>query len=133
MERALTWILCLALLFQPGLAVLRIMALGDSITGSPVRSALLVFNTSPLITYRFKGCWRALLWQKLQTANLAQKVKFVGTLPGQGCGFPYDGNNEGHGGILATNLAREGQLSKWLRASQPDIMITHLGTNDVVC
>jgi hypothetical protein len=34
---------------------------------------------------------------------------------------------------LATNLAREGQLSKWLRASQPDIMITHLGTNDVVC
>jgi hypothetical protein len=60
----------------------KIMALGDSITGSP-------------------GCWRALLWQMLPAAE----VDFVGTLPPQGCGFPYDGENEGHGGYLATNVA----------------------------
>src|SRR5512138_851793 len=55
----------------------RIMPLGDSITGSP-------------------GCWRALLWNRLQSAGFTN-VDMVGTLPAQGCGIPYDGDNEGHG------------------------------------
>jgi hypothetical protein len=42
-----------------------------------------------------QGCWRAYLWQKLQQANI-KNTDFVGTLAGQGCGFPYDGENEGH-------------------------------------
>src|SRR5512147_1449045 len=66
-------------------AATRIMPLGDSITGSP-------------------GCWRALLWQKLVN-NGYTNIDFVGTLPAQGCGFTYDGENEGHGGILGTNMA----------------------------
>jgi lysophospholipase L1-like esterase len=86
----------------------KIMALGDSITGSP-------------------GCWRALLWQKLPAAQ----VDFVGTLPGQGCGFAYDGENEGHGGFLATNVAGQNQLPGWLAASDPDVVLMHFGTNDV--
>ncbi len=86
----------------------RIMALGDSITGSP-------------------GCWRALLWQMLPAA----KVDFVGTLPPQGCGFTYDGENEGHGGFLATGIVRDNQLPGWLSATRPDIVLMHLGTNDV--
>lgn len=89
----------------------RVMPLGDSITGSP-------------------GCWRALLWQKLQQAGHTE-VDFVGTLPPQGCGFPYDGENEGHGGFLATNIADQNQLPPWLAATDPDIVIMHLGTNDV--
>ncbi|GGK87441.1 SGNH hydrolase [Planomonospora parontospora subsp. parontospora] len=89
----------------------RIMALGDSITGSP-------------------GCWRALLWQRLQEAGLAASVDFVGTLPPQGCGFPYDGENEGHGGFLATNVADQNQLPAWLSATRPDIVMMHFGTND---
>jgi lysophospholipase L1-like esterase len=84
------------------------MALGDSITGSP-------------------GCWRALLWQKLP----AEKVDFVGTLPGQGCGFDYDGENEGHGGYLATNVASQNLLVGWLSATHPDVVLMHFGTNDV--
>ncbi|WP_250004130.1 cellulose binding domain-containing protein [Actinoplanes sp. M2I2] len=91
----------------PGSPV-KIMALGDSITGSP-------------------GCWRALLWQKLP----ASRVDFVGTLPGQGCGFPYDGENEGHGGFLATTVADQDQLVGWLAASDPDVVLMHFGTNDV--
>ncbi|MFC7533385.1 SGNH/GDSL hydrolase family protein [Actinoplanes sp. GCM10030250] len=83
------------------------MALGDSITGSP-------------------GCWRALLWQKLPAA----RVDFVGTLPGQGCGFAYDGENEGHGGFLVTNVASQNQLVGWLSASDPDVVLMHFGTND---
>ncbi|MGP3971021.1 SGNH/GDSL hydrolase family protein [Streptomyces sp. 6N223] len=89
----------------------RIMPLGDSITGSP-------------------GCWRALLWQDLVDAGYAG-IDFVGTLAGQGCGFAYDGENEGHGGILATNMADQNQLPAWLSATNPDVVLMHLGTNDV--
>jgi lysophospholipase L1-like esterase len=88
------------------------MALGDSITGSP-------------------GCWRAVLWQRLQQAGLASSVDFVGTLPPQGCGFTYDGENEGHGGFLATTIAEQNQLVGWLAATDPDVVMMHLGTNDV--
>ncbi|KAL2105875.1 hypothetical protein VUR80DRAFT_7615 [Thermomyces stellatus] len=107
----------LATLLAGGLAVARaqevvkIMPLGDSITGSP-------------------GCWRALLWRDLQDAGVTN-TDFVGTLPGQGCGFEYDGENEGHGGFLATNIAAEGLLTGWLEATGPDVVMVHLGTNDV--
>jgi lysophospholipase L1-like esterase len=90
----------------------KVMALGDSITGSP-------------------GCWRALLWQRLQQAGRASSVDFVGTLPPQGCGFTYDGENEGHGGFLATNVADQNQLPGWLAATDPDVVMMHFGTNDV--
>jgi lysophospholipase L1-like esterase len=90
----------------------KVMALGDSITGSP-------------------GCWRALLWQRLQQAGRASSVDFVGTLPGQGCGFTYDGENEGHGGFLATDVADQNQLPGWLAATGPDVVMMHFGTNDV--
>ncbi|MET9633321.1 cellulase family glycosylhydrolase [Lentzea sp. NPDC006480] len=89
----------------------RIMALGDSITGSP-------------------GCWRALLWKHLQDTGHTG-VDFVGSLPAPGCGFTYDGENEGHGGILATNIVRDGQLPGWLSSARPDVVLMHLGTNDV--
>jgi lysophospholipase L1-like esterase len=87
------------------------MPLGDSITGSP-------------------GCWRALLWNRLQTTGFTN-IDFVGTLPPQGCGVAYDGDNEGHGGFLATNIANQNQLPGWLSATHPDIVMMHLGTNDV--
>jgi lysophospholipase L1-like esterase len=89
----------------------KIMPLGDSITGSP-------------------GCWRALLWNQLQQAGHTT-IDFVGTLPPQGCAVAHDGDNEGHGGILATNMADQNQLPPWLKATRPDIVIMHLGTNDV--
>jgi len=96
---------------RPAQAQTRIMPLGDSITGSP-------------------GCWRALLWNALQTGGFTS-IDFVGTLPPQGCGVAHDGDNEGHGGILATNMADQNQLPPWLAATRPDIVIMHLGTNDV--
>jgi lysophospholipase L1-like esterase len=92
-------------------APVKIMPLGDSITGSP-------------------GCWRALLWNRLQSSGFTN-IDFVGTLPPQGCGIAYDGDNEGHGGILATNMANQNQLPPWLAATTPDIVVMHLGTNDV--
>ncbi|MFI5910799.1 cellulose binding domain-containing protein [Dactylosporangium sp. NPDC051541] len=102
-------------LARPGSAVaaapVRIMPLGDSITGSP-------------------GCWRALLWQQLQ-ANGYTNIDFVGTQAPQGCAVPYDGDGEGHGGALVTAVADQNQLPGWLAATLPDVVLMHFGTNDV--
>ncbi|MGY1456331.1 GDSL-type esterase/lipase family protein [Streptomyces sp. SS8] len=89
----------------------RIMPLGDSITGSP-------------------GCWRSLLWNRLQEAGHTN-VDFVGTLGPQGCGQPHDGDNEGHGGELVTDVASRNLLPGRLAATRPDIVVMHFGTNDV--
>ncbi|WP_026065882.1 SGNH/GDSL hydrolase family protein [Actinoalloteichus spitiensis] len=89
----------------------RVMPLGDSITGSP-------------------GCWRALLWRDLQDSGHTD-VDFVGTRAPQGCGFPHDGDHEGHGGALVTEVARQHLLPSWLAATDPDIVLMHFGTNDV--
>lgn len=99
-----------SLLSFSGAHAQRIMPLGDSITGSP-------------------GCWRAYLWQKLELAGYTG-LDFVGTLGPQGCAVSHDGDNEGHGGILATNMANLGQLDPWLDATNPEIVLMHLGTND---
>jgi lysophospholipase L1-like esterase len=96
---------------RPANAQVRIMPLGDSITGSP-------------------GCWRALLWNDLQGDGFTA-IDFVGTLPLQGCGIAYDGDNEGHGGFLATMIVDQNLLPGWLSATHPDIVMMHLGTNDV--
>ncbi|MFC3998092.1 SGNH/GDSL hydrolase family protein [Nocardiopsis sediminis] len=89
----------------------RIMPLGDSITGSP-------------------GCWRALLWNDLQQAGRTS-IDFVGTQGPQGCGVDHDGDNEGHPGLLVTNVAQQGLLTGWLEATDPDVVMVHFGTNDV--
>ena len=94
---------------EPG--TVRIMPLGDSITGSP-------------------GCWRALLWNDLLEAGHTD-VDFVGTLGPQGCGVTHDGDNEGHGGYLATTIAATNLLPGWLAATEPDVVLMHLGTNDL--
>lgn len=91
---------------------IRIMPLGDSITGGP-------------------GCWRALLWDRLQRSGFTN-IDFVGTQPGGGCGLAsWDGDNEGHGGFSATGIANQNQLPGWLAATHPDIVLMHLGTNDI--
>ena len=97
--------------FSADAAPIKIMPLGDSITGSP-------------------GCWRALLWNKLQSTGYTN-IDFVGTQPAQGCGVAYDGDGEGHGGALATTTASSGALTGWLSATNPDIVMMHFGTNDV--
>ncbi|WP_246157747.1 GDSL-type esterase/lipase family protein [Catellatospora sichuanensis] len=90
----------------------RIMPLGDSITGGP-------------------GCWRAVLWDRLQR-NGYRDIDFVGTQPGGGCNLAsWDGDNEGHGGYRAVGIADQNQLPGWLAATHPDVVLMHLGTNDI--
>lgn len=111
-------LLPLGLILAPGATAapaaadpVRVMPLGDSITGSP-------------------GCWRALLWNRLVDAGHTD-IDFVGTLPAQGCGVAHDGDNEGHGGELVTNVADQNLLPARLSATRPDIVVMHFGTNDV--
>ncbi|KLJ13064.1 hypothetical protein EMPG_11974 [Blastomyces silverae] len=89
----------------------KIMPLGDSITAAP-------------------GCWRALLWKKLQDSGM-NNTDFVGSQPGHKCGFDYDSENEGHSGFKATSIATKKQLPPWLKKAGPDIVMMHLGTNDM--
>jgi len=92
----------------------RIMPLGDSITASP-------------------GCWRGYLWNRLQTAGFTN-IDFVGGVNnGDGCnpGFTYDFDHEGHSGFSITGIADQNQLPPWLTAARPDVVIVHLGTNDM--
>jgi hypothetical protein len=102
---------------QPALsaaAPVRVMPLGDSITAGP-------------------GCWRAMLWRQLQNAGYTN-VDFVGGVSdGGGCnpGYSYDWDHEGHGGFSATGIADNNQLPPWLNAARPDIVLVHLGTNDM--
>jgi lysophospholipase L1-like esterase len=59
-------------------------------------------------------------------------IDFVGSNKMPDCGFPYDADNEGHSGFLATDIARDNLLAPWLSAQKPDVIVMHLGTNDVV-
>ncbi|EGO58945.1 hypothetical protein NEUTE1DRAFT_120847 [Neurospora tetrasperma FGSC 2508] len=111
----------------------RIMALGDSITGNP-------------------GCWRALLSRKLNATNITpplpySQIRFVGTQSRTYCGYgsAYDWPHEGHRGYLATDIAQDTVpilgspvsqplLQSWLTApgvAPVDIILMHLGTNDI--
>ncbi|KAK4651796.1 hypothetical protein QC762_600510 [Podospora pseudocomata] len=94
-------------------STVRILPLGDSITGGP------------------ESCWQALLWRRLQQASITN-TKFVGSRSGQQCDFEYDGANEGHVMIQATGIVSEGKLVPWLESSKPDVVMMHLGTNDVL-
>ena len=98
---------------QPSAAAapVRIMPLGDSITAGP-------------------GCWRALLWDRLQRSGYTD-IDFVGTQVGGGCSVAHDGDHEGHGGFSATGIADQNQLPGWLSATNPQIVLMHLGTNDL--
>jgi len=94
-------------------ATLRFMPFGDSITEIV--------------------CWRAKLWDKLQTTEWAS-VDFVGSGKTENnCrNTKYDRDNEGHSGFLAINIANQKQLVGWLQKNPADVISMHLGTNDIV-
>lgn len=72
-----------------------------------------------------------MLWKKLQSNDITN-TDFVGSQKAPDCGFPYDGDNEGHAGALAIEYAQYKNLTGWLASAQPDVILMHLGTNDVI-
>jgi lysophospholipase L1-like esterase len=89
---------------------IRIMPLGDSITwgvGSSTSSS-----------------YRASLWQRLAAGGIG--ADYVGS---QSSGSVPDPANEGHNGWTIAQVA--GGVNGWLAASTPDVILLHIGTNDV--
>jgi lysophospholipase L1-like esterase len=90
---------------------IRIMPLGDSITygvGSPSSSS-----------------YRAALWNRL-AVQAGYAVDFVGS---QRSGALPDQDNEGHSGWRIDEIAAN--IDGWLATSQPDVVLLHIGTNDM--
>ena len=126
-----TSVLCLLLFYTCTAATepLRILPLGNSITQSDAGH----------LSYRYS------LWKKLIDANI--EVDFVGSHAVNYNGNPawpkykgksFDADNEGHWGWSADQVLHgnsgepsKGKLSQWLTGYTPDIVLMHLGTNDM--
>jgi lysophospholipase L1-like esterase len=69
--------------------------------------------------------YRARLEQRLTAAGL--RVDFVGSRDAGPAGA--DDDNEGHSGWTISRMARK--VDRWLAAYRPDVVLLHIGTNDV--
>jgi lysophospholipase L1-like esterase len=98
----------------------RILPLGDSITYDE-RS---VDNRSKSI----RSGYRSHLWYQLASAKF--DADFVGSqIAGQSVTPAFDPENEGHPGWDQFEIAEK--TSKYMNNSNPDIVLLHIGTNDV--
>ena len=109
-----------------GLDMVRIVAVGDSITQST--------------------CWRALLWQRL-SQDFSGRFDFVGSHKSDSGCTPagYDQDNEGYGSALVTEVANGATTARTCNPACPsvadlagrfmqspaDVALMHFGTNDV--
>lgn len=99
----------------------RILPLGDSITQAD----------------KNHDSYRRSLWHMLR--NAGYEIDYVGSLTTNHKGGPpspdFDLDHEGHWGWRADEIingrATQSKLSKWLKDYTPDIVLIHLGTNDV--
>ena len=109
-------------------AALKIMPLGDSITSGTNQRA----------------SYRCALYQKLDAAGYS--FDFVGSVPGQWgiwgedltppfCVNGYDVDEEGHYAFRIDDILYganwDGALRVWANDAQPDVVLVHLGTNDL--
>jgi lysophospholipase L1-like esterase len=111
--------------FATSLPQIRIMPLGDSITKGTGTCSL-------PDTYLNCIGYREDLWNGL--ASSGNQFNFVGT---QGAAFQnqytFDNDHEGHGGWTATDIKGNiyGSGLNWLNNNPADIILLHIGTNDL--
>ena len=117
----IVFIFLLAVSASPVGGVISIMPLGDSITKGSSSGAD-PDDDAHRIAYR------AELWHMLDTAEY--DVDFVGSLQAGGAIIPsFDPDHEGHGGGMADEI--EDGIYNWLVANPADIILLHIGTNDI--
>src|SRR5262249_13855023 len=90
---------------------IRVMPLGDSITYGVGSSS--------------GSSYRADLWRRLVT-QAGYNIDFVGS---QRSGSLPDTDNEGHSGWRIDQIAAS--VDGWLSTYQPDVVLLHIGTNDM--
>ena len=111
-------------------AVNKIMPLGDSITQG---------TSSGVADPDFQVSYRKALYDKLWAAGyVVDDEIFVGTLISGESVADFDPDHEGHPGWRAneivagrTGFEAQGKLDEWLNAEEPNIVLLHIGTNDV--
>jgi len=115
-----SWVICLYCFSLPVLAAadgqhrsrLKVMALGDSITRG----------------YSGRDSYRWPLWSLIRQAGF--NVDFVGSIHPRGAlDDEFDADHEGHGGFSTTDILKA--LPGWLAQNTPDVVLLHIGTNDV--
>ncbi|MCC0175772.1 hypothetical protein I4641_02100 [Waterburya agarophytonicola K14] len=93
------------------------MLLGDSITQGD----------------KERNTYRRPLWQKLEEADFTT-VDFVGSQTensdGPNPNPDFDLDHEGHSGFRTDEILL--QLDDWVESAQPDVVLIHLGTNDIL-
>ena len=92
---------------------LRVMPLGDSITAG--------------VGTIDHGGYREPLWEKIKAAGW--DINFVGSQQG-GPAFMTQRANEGHPGWRVDQIS--GRIVGWLEATQPQVILLHIGTNDII-
>ena len=111
-------------------AITRIMPLGDSITQG---------ITSGVADETFQVSYRKALYDKLKVAGYVVNDEiFVGTLMSGESVADFDPDHEGHPGWTANEIVdgrigspAAGKLDEWLIAEEPNIILLHIGTNDI--
>ena len=91
--------------------IVRIMPLGDSITFG--------------VGSNDRGGYRSDLEERLTAAGV--RFDFVGSRDAGPAGA--DDDNEGHSGWTIARMAR--RIDRWLATYRPDVVLLHIGTNDV--
>lgn len=107
--------------YQTSCDTVDIMPLGDSITRGFGTGAQ---PTMPNFNYGYR--WP--LYNSLTGANY--DFDFVGSRADGGSSGLPDVNHEGHGGFTADEI--ESGLNTWLGANPPDVILLHVGTNDLL-
>jgi hypothetical protein len=77
-------------------------------------------------------CWRAFLWQKLETAGITNFHFVGGVTSGPDCGVAgYDKDLQAQSGIIISNLPAS-KFQEWFTAHPPDIILMHFGGADLL-
>ncbi len=98
--------------------ITRIMPLGDSLTVGAGQ----ITDNNDRVSYRQS------LW--LDLAGGGYSVDFVGSQTSGSSAIPdFDASHEGHGGYTASQVA--GNVYSWLQGNPADIVLLHIGTNDI--
>ena len=104
---------------QPQLRKMRIMPLGDSITYG--------YGSASCSSAGGCGGYRTSLYSILTSENIA--FEFVGSQQNGPSSLP-DKHHEGHQGWRIDQISAN--INAWLTQSVPDVVLLHIGTNDIV-
>ena len=108
----------------------KIMPLGASITKG---------SSSGVIDEEFQVSYRKALYDKLKAAGyVVNNDIFVGSLISGESVANFDPDHEGHPGwrtdeiVTGRTASMEGNLAEWLMTAKPNIILLHIGTNELV-